>query len=77
MNHEEPDRVPLYSFSVDAKFIKAFGDGNALKTYEVMGLDSFPIRAQNWCQGNGLSNNGHPGGKSDGRRGLWGMGRNR
>jgi len=51
MNHQEPDRVPLYSFSVDAKFIKAFGDGNALKTYEVMGLDSFPIRAQNWCQG--------------------------
>ncbi len=48
INHQEPDRVPLFAFSVDAKFIKAFGDGNALKTYEVMGLDSFPIRSQYW-----------------------------
>ncbi len=51
INHQEPDRVPLFAFSVDAKFIKAFGDGNALKTYEVMGLDSFPIRSQYWCEG--------------------------
>ena len=49
INHQEPDRVPLFSFSVDAKFIKAWGGGNALKAYDKMGLDSFPIRMQNWC----------------------------
>ncbi len=49
INHHEPDRVPLFSFSVDAKFIKAWGAGNALKAYHKMGLDTFPIRMQNWC----------------------------
>ncbi len=47
--HQEPDRVPLFAFSVDAKFIRAWGDGNPLKAYERMGLDTFPIRVQNWC----------------------------
>lgn len=49
INHEEPDRVPLYAFSVDPKFIRHFGDGNPLKAFENIGLDSFPIRVQNWC----------------------------
>lgn len=49
--HQEPDRVPLYTFSLDPKFIKAFGDGNPLKAFEFLQLDAFPIRAQNWCQG--------------------------
>ena len=51
IKHKEPDRVPLYAFSVDPKFIRHFGQGNPLKAFEVMGLDSFPIRVQNWCQG--------------------------
>lgn len=51
INHQEPDRVPLYAFSVDPKFIRAFGEGNPLKAFEALGLDSFPIRVQNWCQG--------------------------
>lgn len=49
INHQEPDRVPLFAFSVDPKFIRAFGDGNPLKAFDAMGLDSFPIRVQNWC----------------------------
>lgn len=49
--HQEPDRVPLYAFSVDPKHIRALGSGNPLKTFEALGLDSFPIRVQNWCQG--------------------------
>jgi uroporphyrinogen decarboxylase len=50
INHVEPDRVPLFSFSLDPKFIKAFGDGDPVKAFEFLGLDSFPIRVQNWCQ---------------------------
>lgn len=49
--HREPDRVPLYSFAIDPKFIKAFGEGNPLKAFESLHLDSFPIRVQYWCQG--------------------------
>lgn len=51
ISHREPDRVPLYAFSIDPKFIKAFGQGNPVKTFEYLQLDTFPIRAQNWCQG--------------------------
>jgi uroporphyrinogen decarboxylase len=51
IEHREPDRVPLYAFSVDPKFIKALGEGNPLKAFDALGLDSFPIRVQNWCQG--------------------------
>jgi len=51
IHHREPDRVPLYAFSLDPKFIRAFGDGNPFKAFDALGLDSFPIRVQNWCQG--------------------------
>jgi uroporphyrinogen decarboxylase len=51
IRHQQPDRVPLYAFSVDPKIIRALGDGNPLKAFDMLGLDSFPIRAQNWCQG--------------------------
>jgi len=47
--HQEPDRVPLFVFSMDPKFVKAFGDGNPTKAYETLGIDSYPIRAQSWC----------------------------
>ncbi|HSB05645.1 MAG TPA: uroporphyrinogen decarboxylase family protein [Thermodesulfobacteriota bacterium] len=46
-----PDRVPLYAFSVDPKFFRVLGNGDPFKTFERLGLDAFPIRAQNWCQG--------------------------
>jgi hypothetical protein len=46
-----PDRVPLYTFSVDPIFFRALGNGDPFKTFERLGLDAFPIRAQNWCQG--------------------------
>jgi hypothetical protein len=47
--HEEPDRVPLFAFSVDPKFVRAFGDGNSIKAFEALGLDTYSIRAQSWC----------------------------
>jgi len=46
-----PDRVPLYAFSIDPKFVKELGDGDPFKTFNLLGLDSFPIRVQCWCQG--------------------------
>lgn len=54
MNHEVPDRVPLFTFSMDPKFIKELGGGDAYKSFEVLGLDIFPIRSQNWCEGKPL-----------------------
>ena len=51
IRHEEPDRVPLFAFSVDPKFIKAWGNGNPLRAFDAMGLDAFPVRVQNWCEG--------------------------
>jgi len=51
IRHEEPDRVPLFALSVDPKFINALGKGDLLKTFAALGLDSFPIRIQSWCQG--------------------------
>jgi uroporphyrinogen decarboxylase len=45
-----PDRVPLYAFSIDPKFVKELGNGDPFKTFDLLGLDSFPIRVQCWCQ---------------------------
>jgi uroporphyrinogen-III decarboxylase len=50
MNHEEPDRVPLYTFGLDPKFIEAFGGGDSGKAFDFLQLDCFPIRLQQWCQ---------------------------
>jgi uroporphyrinogen decarboxylase len=54
LNHEIPDRVPLFTFSVDPKFIKGIGEGDAFKAFASFGLDVYPMRSQNWCQGKPL-----------------------
>lgn len=51
LEHKITDRVPLYAFSIDPKFVKELGNGDPFKTFDLFGLDSFPIRVQNWCQG--------------------------
>ena len=51
LNHEMPDRVPLFTFSIDPKFIKELGEGDLHKTFEVLGLDLYPIRSTIWCEG--------------------------
>ncbi|MFH1090853.1 MAG: hypothetical protein V1742_04710, partial [Pseudomonadota bacterium] len=43
MKHEAPDRVPLFAFAIDPKFIKAWGGGSMVKTYQALGLDCFPL----------------------------------
>jgi uroporphyrinogen-III decarboxylase len=55
INGEIPDRVPTLTFGVDPKFIKSIGYGSVSRTYDVLGLDVFPIFCQNWCQGVPLS----------------------
>ncbi|MBU1742486.1 MAG: uroporphyrinogen decarboxylase family protein, partial [Proteobacteria bacterium] len=52
--HQEPDRVPLFAFAVDPKFLKTLGRGNALDAFDVLGLDAFPMRVQSWCGGTPL-----------------------
>ena len=47
--HQEPDRVPLFAFSLDPKFVMAFGQGSLPRACEYLGLDCLPIRAQSWC----------------------------
>ena len=46
-----PDRVPSLTFGIDPKIMFAVGDGGISRTYEVLGLDVFPMFCQNWCQG--------------------------
>jgi hypothetical protein len=49
IDHREPDRVPLYAFDMDHKFIDALGNGNPLKALEALGVEPFPVRVQYWC----------------------------
>jgi hypothetical protein len=51
IRHQEPDRVPLYTFGLDPKFAKAFGGGDPLRALDFLKLDCFPMRLQQWCQG--------------------------
>jgi uroporphyrinogen decarboxylase len=51
LKHQEPDRVPLFTFVLDPKFIKAWGQGNPAAAYRFLGLDCYPLGAQMWCQG--------------------------
>jgi uroporphyrinogen decarboxylase len=48
---EIPDRVPTLTFGIDPKLIRQIGGGSVSRTYEVLGLDVFPLFCQNWCQG--------------------------
>src|SRR5271157_861889 len=45
-----PDRVPTLTFGIDPKIMFAVGDGSISRTYDVLGLDVFPMFCQNWCQ---------------------------
>ncbi len=44
-----PDRVPLFAFSMDPKFVRAFGQGSVPRAHRRLGIDTLPIRAQCWC----------------------------
>jgi uroporphyrinogen decarboxylase len=46
-----PDRVPTLTFGIDPIFVKKMGTEDLTKTFEILGLDVYPIYSQNWCQG--------------------------
>lgn len=46
---QEPDRIPLFAFAVDPKIIKGLAGRDALKAFDLLGLDSFPLPVKSWC----------------------------
>ena len=46
-----PDCVPILTFGIDPIFVEKMAAGNLQKTFEILGLDVYPIYSQNWCQG--------------------------
>ncbi len=51
MRHKEPDRVPLFFNAIDAKFVKAIGNGNMVETWKKLGVDVFVRVRKTWCEG--------------------------
>jgi uroporphyrinogen decarboxylase len=49
ISHREPDRVPLFFNSLEAKFVRAFGDGDMVKAWKRLGVDVFILPRNAWC----------------------------
>ena len=49
INHKEPDRVPLFLNAIEAKFNRAIGQGDMVKTWIQLGVDVFVIARKSWC----------------------------
>jgi uroporphyrinogen decarboxylase len=49
INHEEPDRVPLFFNALEAKFVRALGDQDMVKTWKRLGVDVFVLTRKAWC----------------------------
>jgi uroporphyrinogen decarboxylase len=47
--HKEPDRVPLFFNSIEAKFARALGQGDMVKTWKELGVDVFVTARRSWC----------------------------
>ncbi|MBS3906843.1 MAG: hypothetical protein KGZ49_07385, partial [Syntrophaceae bacterium] len=50
IQHKEPDRVPLFFNSIEAKFVRAIGQGDMIKTWTQLGVDVFVIPRKSWCK---------------------------
>jgi uroporphyrinogen decarboxylase len=49
INHKIPDRVPLFFNAIDAKLVRAIGQGNMVETWKRLGVDLFVIVRRTWC----------------------------
>ncbi len=49
--HREPDRVPLFFNSIEAKFLKTIAQGDLIRAWEVLGIDVLVTSRRSWCQG--------------------------
>ncbi|MBM4309118.1 MAG: hypothetical protein FJ123_20505, partial [Deltaproteobacteria bacterium] len=48
--HKEPDRVPLFFNSIEAKFLREISQGDMIKAWKQLGIDVFAIARRSWCQ---------------------------
>jgi len=48
--HKEPDRVPLFFNSIEAKFLREISQGDMIKAWKQLGVDVFAIARRSWCQ---------------------------
>ena len=62
INHQEPDRVPLFFNFIDAKLLRALGVGTMLEAWKRLGVDTFVTGRTAWCDGRptGLGYSPHP-----------------
>jgi uroporphyrinogen decarboxylase len=51
INHKEPDRVPLFFNSIDAKLMRAVGSGTTAEIWKRLGIDTLVIGRTAWCEG--------------------------
>jgi hypothetical protein len=49
ISHKEPDRVPLFFNALEAKFVRALGDGDMARTWKRLGVDVFVLARKAWC----------------------------
>src|SRR4030067_2583090 len=49
--HKEPDRVPLFFNAIEAKFVRAIGQGDMIQTWKQLGVDVFVVARRSWCEG--------------------------
>jgi uroporphyrinogen decarboxylase len=51
IRHQEPDRVPLFINSIDAKLVRQLGTGTMIETWKRLGVDVFVLGRTAWCEG--------------------------
>lgn len=49
--HQEPDRVPIFFNSIEAKFVRSIGRGDMIETWKQLGVDVFVMARRSWCEG--------------------------
>jgi hypothetical protein len=49
INHQIPDRVPLFFNAIDAKLVREIGQGNMVQTWNRLGVDIFVMVRRTWC----------------------------
>src|SRR4030067_3120107 len=51
IQHQKPDRVPLFFNMIDAKFVREIGQGSMVETCKALGVDVFVFGRTAWCEG--------------------------
>lgn len=49
--HGQPDRVPLFLFGLDPKFVIKYFERDVYSALDFLDLDTFTVRIAYWCQG--------------------------